>query len=118
MKNKLAQLKQTWTYKNKMLILSLSLALVCLIQSGKLDRFIPTLPTYAATVEYSNPPQLDTIDLLEAKIKALTVEIYNDLEPVNMERARQEAIQRIGRELIQSSLNSPYIDYDNLTTKQ
>ena len=47
-----------------------------------------------------------------AKIEARTLEIYKALEPVNKERARQEALREMSDELLQMSYNSPYVDYE------
>lgn len=113
MKNKLQQLKQTWTYNHKTLIISLALALAH-VYPVYIAPYMPVMPTYAATVEYTNPP---AIDPLEAKIEARTQEIYKALEPVNLERARQEAIREMGDKLLLMSDDSPYVDYDELRAR-
>ncbi len=96
-----------------MLILSLSLALA-LIYPVHIAPHLPVMPIYAATTEYVNPPLEAEIDPLEAKITAKTLEIYAALEPVNKERARQEAIRQLSEELLSMTYDSPHVDYDAL----
>jgi hypothetical protein len=111
MKNKIAQLKNTWTYNHKTLIIALALGLAH-IYPAYIAPHMPTLPTYAATIEHVNLPQMPPQDALMAKIEARTLEIYKALEPVNKERARQEALREMSDELLQMSYNSPYVDYE------
>ncbi len=110
MKNKLKNIKNTWTYNHKMLIIALSLALVTVIQSGKLDKYVPTMPTYAATIEHVNPPQLTLADIVEERAH----EIYQERAAIYLEQSRQEAIQEYGHKLLTLTGTSTFVDYDAL----
>jgi hypothetical protein len=75
---------------------------------------LPTL--HAEPITYTKTATT-TSESLEAKIERKTLEIYKVLEPINLEKARQEALREISDELMLMTYNSPYIDYDTMSAK-
>lgn len=105
------KIQQSWTYNHKLLLVTLSLLLVVIVQSG-----IITLPKLEAeTIEYVNPPVVDTS--LEAKVEARAEELYIAGKNMDMERYRQEAIREVNQKLLEMTYVSPYVDYEALKEK-
>lgn len=111
MKQKLNNIKQTWTYQHKTLILTLALATVILIQNDILP--IPKIQAEEITYERAQPADTS----LEAKVEQRAEELYNENKNIDLERYRQEAIRETNDYLMQMTYTSPYVDYDALAEK-
>lgn len=110
MKNKLQTIKQSWTYNHKTLIIAIALLVAHIYPLIEW----PTL--HAEPITY-NKTATTTSESLEQKIERKTLEIYKLLEPVNLERARQEAIRETADELMLMTYDSPYIDYEAMSNQ-
>ena len=110
MKNKLTQLKATWTYNHKLLIVTLALVV------AHIYPLIPLPELHAEPITYTKTATT-TSESLEQKIERKTLEIYKILEPINLEKARQEAIREVSDELMLMTYDSPYIDYEAMSAK-
>lgn len=110
MENKLQTIKNSWTYNHKTLIVALALAV------AHVAPLIPVPELHAEPITYTKTATTTT-ESLEQKIERKTEEIYKALEPVNKERARQEAIREINDELMLMVYDSPYIDYEVMGEK-
>lgn len=113
MKNKLGQLKQTWTYQHKTLIVALALALVIIIQNN--DWHLPNLQAETITYTKVETPIVDTS--LEAKVEERAKELYKANINMDLERYRQEAIREMNHYLLEMTYESPYVDYKQLKDK-
>lgn len=110
MQNKLQYIKQTWTYNHKTLIIALALAV------AHVAPLVPLPELHAEPITYTKTATT-TSESLEAKIERKTLEIYKILEPINLERARQEAIRETADELMLMTYDSPYIDYEAMSNQ-
>jgi hypothetical protein len=116
MKNKLQQIKQTWTYRNKSPIIIASL-LVALYYPAYIAPYLPTLPTYAATVEYTITPPQATSTTIAAMLEQRAIELYDENKQWDLEKYRQEAIRELNTQLLGLSATSTFIDYNELAAK-
>lgn len=103
-------IKQTWTYNHKSLIVIIAL-LLALYYPAYIKPNLPTWPTADATYTRqatSTPATLDT------EILKRTLELYEQNRPNDLERYRLEAIGEINKQLQLKVYTSPHIDYDKL----
>ncbi len=95
-------LRNTWTYNHKHLILTTSLLVVVLIQGYPIDLEIPSR---AVAFEYiAGTPEETTASILEQQIENRSVAIYNENYEANMHEAKvtalleaQEQLQELAR---------------------
>lgn len=110
MRNKITAIKATWTYRHKLLIVTLALAVAHIFP------LIEIPPLFASeTITYTaEPKQLNTID---SEIEKRTIELYEQNRQTDLERYRLDAIGQINEELQDMVYLSPHIDYNELKTK-
>jgi hypothetical protein len=75
------------------------------------------MPTYAATIEYTNPPAAISTSTLAGQIETRARELYAQNESFDLEKYRHEAIKQVNEELQTMVYTSPFIDYDELAAK-
>lgn len=109
MRNKLEQIKQTWTYRNKLLIVILSLILALLIESEMI-----TLPKLEAEETFYEKTTLVVQTTMESNIEKRAEELYIENKDMDMEKYRQQAIMEANEYLLEMTYKSPYVDYEAL----
>jgi hypothetical protein len=113
MKNKLQNIKQTWTYNHKLLIITLALALAH-VYPVYIAPHLPTMPTYAATIEWQAPTMVVSTSTLAGQVETRAQELYKENQAYDLEKYRHAAIKEINQELQNMVYTSPYVDYDAL----
>lgn len=108
MKTKLQNIKQTWTYNHKSLIIIASL-LVALYYPVYIAPLIPSWPE--ATATYYPLQATTTPATLESEVLARTLELYEQNKAHDLEKYRHEAIKEVNEQLQGMLYNSPHIDY-------
>ena len=109
MKNKIQQIKNTWTWNHKMLLVTLSLIVVVVIQA-----FPISIPVVA--VAYEKPaPRQEIVDSLTASIEKRTTEIHAGMIQEARIKAVAEAYEQLG-ELIKLT-GADYAEYEEVLSK-
>jgi hypothetical protein len=104
MKNKIEQIKNSWTWNHKTAIIAIALAV------SHLWQFVPAMPTNV--IEYEKPPKIDTS--IEYKLQQRAKELHKENEAMDLERYRLEAIRELNNSLLDMMNESPFINYDEM----
>lgn len=108
--------RTSWTWNHKQLILTLSLALVVVIQSGLIDPYIPRIEANTDLVYVKAPVEVAT-STLATRVEERAQELYKQNEAMDLEQYRHEAIREINDELLSLTDESPFVDYQALKEK-
>ncbi len=109
-KNLYTTVVTSWTYNHKHLIVTLSLAVAVVTQSG-----VVTLPkislveAYTYTETYTKAP-----DPVEVMVEKRALELYESRRAYDLEQYRQEAIRELNEQLLGAVKESPFVDYEAL----
>jgi cell division protein FtsL len=104
----LKKMQSTWAYNHKHLLVTLSLVVALIWQSGILQAQLPKPEVLA----YEQP-----VTDLDAQIQERAQELYKEQELWDLERYRRQAIDEMLQELLTISETSPYLDFDALKEK-
>lgn len=107
MKQLIANVKDTWTWNHKTLLVALALGLALLIETEKIP-----LPTLAAETTYYTTPELD--NSLEAQVARRANDLYEKNRAMDLEKYRHEAIREVNLQLQDMVEESPFVDYEVL----
>ena len=109
MKNKIQQIKNTWTYRHFLLIVCLALVLANVLQTFPLH-----VPVVA--VAYEKPaPRQEIVDSLTASIEKRTTEIHAGMIQEARIKAVAEAYEQLG-ELIKLT-GEDFAEYEDVLSK-
>lgn len=115
-KNYLTIIRTSWTWNHKLLVVTMSLAVAVVVQSGIIDPYIPRLEA-SNTVVYNAPVEVQASSTLATRVEKRAQEMYKQNEAMDLEQYRQEAIREINDELMVLTGDSPFVDYEALKEK-
>lgn len=115
MKNKINNIKATWTYRNLSRIIIIGLVLGIYIESqGGLDILIPV---EASKLTYTQEKEEIVVCDLDCEIEERTHRIFEENKNTYMEQARLDALVEMRDVLIGKIGDSPYYDYEYMGKK-
>lgn len=89
----LEQVKGSWSYNHKQLIIILALATVIIVQEFP----VPTVFAKTNTVEYTSAGTCDNVECL---VEKRAVQIFTEKEGLYREMARTDAMEEIGHQVV------------------
>jgi hypothetical protein len=110
MKQKIEQIKRSWTWNHKMFILTLGLAV------AHVWPHIPLPELKANTVSYVSSGVQQELGLAY-QIEQRAIELYEENRDMDLEKYRHDAISELNRELQKLVNDSPFINYEELKEK-
>lgn len=114
-KNYITTIRTSWTWNHKLLVVTMSLALAVVIQSGIIDPYIPRIEASNSIEVYIAPVETEeATSTLSTRVEKRAQEMYKQNEAMDLEKYRQEAIREINDELLVLTGDSPFVDYEAL----
>ena len=114
-KHYIETIKTSWTWNHKLLLVTMSLAVAVVVQSGIIDPYIPRIEA-SSTIEYVKAP-VQATSTLATRVEQRAQEMYKQNEAMDLEKYRHEAIREINDELLSLTDESPFVDYQALKEK-
>lgn len=115
-KHYIETIRTSWTWNHKLLLVTMSLAVAVVVQSGLIDPYIPRIEA-SNTFEYVKAPVEVATSTLATRVEERAQELYKQNEAMDLEQYRHEAIREINDELLSLTDESPFVDYEALKVK-